>query len=24
MFNILNYRPENSLGESHIPVWTHF
>jgi len=23
MFSVLNYRPENSLGESHVPVWTH-
>jgi len=23
MFSILNYRPENSLGEFHVPVWTH-
>jgi len=23
MFSVLNYIPENSLCESHVPVWTH-
>jgi len=23
MFSDLDYRPENSLGQSRVPVWTH-
>jgi len=23
IFSGLNYRPEDSLGESYFPVWTH-